>query len=359
MRWPPSGVNMKIGFDLQYKNHDVVYASMRLSESLEAMGYDTSFYSRSNTKKIYGLEWDSCITSYKETAYEDWLKTITHIIWPVPPTREAVQLVGKGIVTISLAPWDCLPSFAKKSLGLCAHVISPCEDNTSYLIRGAHLTNISTIKWDSHLPITKKLKGSVNLKNPRVLVPLQSSQGLRCDLDSMFRIISGVRDKCSGAIITILHDPKESMIWEVYKELRKFMNKQPLDGSISATACGKSPNSALIMYGNSDVVLWPAEIEGFGLVGIESLYMGTPVVAYDSPPASSIITHGVNGLLVPCNLGGLGGLTVFAEANVKDFVEISASAINHHLMKLNKKAGVGLTARRSKFNSSWRKVIEG
>ena len=87
--------------------------------------------------------------------------------------------------------------------------------------------------------------------------------------------------------------------------------------------------------------------------------MGTPVVAYDSPPASSIITHGVNGLLVPCNLGGLGGLTVFAEANVKDFVEISASAINHHLMKLNKKAGVGLTARRSKFNSSWRKVIEG
>jgi glycosyltransferase involved in cell wall biosynthesis len=49
----------------------------------------------------------------------------------------------------------------------------------------------------------------------------------------------------------------------------------------------------------ADVCVFPTlwELEGFGLVAIEAMAMGTPVVAFDRAPVNEIITHQKNGLL--------------------------------------------------------------
>ena len=113
-----------------------------------------------------------------------------------------------------------------------------------------------------------------------------------------------------------------------------------------------------MLYGDHDLVLWPAEIEGFGLVGIESLYMGTPVIAYDIPPISGIITDGVNGMLVPCKKSTAGG-SVYAQPDPKAFINVASEAINNQLTELNKHVRVGRKTKRNKFNSVWKKIIEG
>ena len=346
---------MKIGFDVQYKPHDAVYAALRLSDSLKLIGYETTLFSNKLPRHSYGCGWDDLVVTPKDMSYEEWLLGVSHIIWPVPPSKDVVQKVGKSIVTIALAPWDCLPGYTRNSFKICAHVVSPCVENSKTLQREANIRDVSTIQWDSPIPITKKIPSDIDPARPKVLIPLHSSQGLRCDLDALYEIILGIQNKSPHAVITISHSPK-SMPWSCKKSLSKFITKnKSINSVIDETTC----TSSLVLYGQNDIVLWPAEIEGFGLVGIEALYMGTPVIAYDIPPISRIIEDGVNGRLVPCNSGGSRGGVMYAEPDPAAFIEIATDSINNKIVALNKNTSSGRRAARSLFLSQWKRLIEG
>ena len=346
---------MRIGFDIQYKPHDAVYAAMRLSDSLRAIGYETTLYSKLKRGHTYGCDWDSIVVTPDIMSYEQWLKGITHIIWPVPPDKDLIHKVGKNIVTIALAPWDCLPAYSRKSFKLCAHTVATSPSNAQTLKKDFDLKNVSTVEWDSLIPITRKEIGGVDMSKPKVLIPLHSSQGLRCDMEALFDVASGVSKLCPHAELSISYSPR-CMAWEVVKELRHFFKK---NHQIKAITDSTTCVSSLLLYGNHDLVIWPAEIEGFGLVGIESLYMGTPVIAYDIPPMSNIIIDGANGILVPCDKGGSSNGIVFAKPDATRFFNLAAETINHRLEELNKHTKLGRKTRRNKFNASWKKIIEG
>lgn len=51
----------------------------------------------------------------------------------------------------------------------------------------------------------------------------------------------------------------------------------------------------------ADVCLFPSlwNLEGFGLVAIEAMALGKPVITFDVPPMNEVTTHKVTGLLVP------------------------------------------------------------
>jgi hypothetical protein len=213
-------------------------------------------------------------------------------------------------------------------------VVTPCLENSATVRKESNIRDVSTIEWDSSIPMTRKDSEDVDVSKPKVLIPLHSSQGLRCDLESLFQIISGVQSKCPQADITVSYSAKGSP-WEVKRALSKYIKS------------------------NRNIKSVTAEIEGFGLVGIESIYMGTPVVAYDVPPMSNIITNGVNGMLVPCDAGGSKGGVMYAEPNPSEFISVAANAINDRLLALNKNTKVGRRSVRSMFYSQWKKLIEG
>jgi glycosyltransferase involved in cell wall biosynthesis len=56
------------------------------------------------------------------------------------------------------------------------------------------------------------------------------------------------------------------------------------------------PQDALAQIG---VLVLPSKAEGFGLVLIEAMAAGVPVVATDVPGIRNVVKHEVNGLLVP------------------------------------------------------------
>lgn len=55
-------------------------------------------------------------------------------------------------------------------------------------------------------------------------------------------------------------------------------------------------------YAAADVLVLPSVAEPFGLVLIEAMACGRPVVAHDVPGARSIVTHAVDGLVVPLSV---------------------------------------------------------
>jgi glycosyltransferase involved in cell wall biosynthesis len=67
-------------------------------------------------------------------------------------------------------------------------------------------------------------------------------------------------------------------------------NRVTLHGSIA------KPQAALEQI---DLLVLPSEAEGFGLVLIEAMAAGIPVVGTDVMGIRDVVTNGVNGLLVP------------------------------------------------------------
>jgi glycosyltransferase involved in cell wall biosynthesis len=61
----------------------------------------------------------------------------------------------------------------------------------------------------------------------------------------------------------------------------------------------RSRTDLLRLMRDSDVLLFPSLAEGFGLVGIESMSVGTPVILTNRTFANDVVTDGVDGWLVP------------------------------------------------------------
>jgi len=104
-----------------------------------------------------------------------------------------------------------------------------------------------------------------------------------------FAIEKGVRDLAEAMTLAFLLTIVGSGSLET--ELR---------ARLDATFLGAVPRVHLgALYRDADVVVVPSLSEPFGLVIVEALAAGTPVIATDVGDIAQIVRHGENGLLVP------------------------------------------------------------
>ena len=91
------------------------------------------------------------------------------------------------------------------------------------------------------------------------------------------------------------------------------------------TLHGSAPGPQDALAG-ADVLVLPSEAEGFGLVLIEAMAAGVPVVATDAPGIRDVVRHGVTGLLVP--VGSPASLAVAIRKVLEDF-DLRRSLLTH------------------------------
>lgn len=82
---------------------------------------------------------------------------------------------------------------------------------------------------------------------------------------------------------------------ECKKRLNKLIKKYNLEEKIKIH---KPVKNIKQVYLNHDIFLMPSRHEGFGLVTLEALSCGLPVIAFDIPANKEIIQENINGLLV-------------------------------------------------------------
>lgn len=85
-------------------------------------------------------------------------------------------------------------------------------------------------------------------------------------------------------------------IGETLYSLKKLANELKLQKIISFEGYVKDAKAEIL---NSDICVFPTlwELEGFGMVAVESMSLGVPVIAFDFGPVAEIITHEQDGLL--------------------------------------------------------------
>ncbi|MBO0904325.1 glycosyltransferase family 4 protein [Jiella sonneratiae] len=99
------------------------------------------------------------------------------------------------------------------------------------------------------------------------------------------------------------------------------------DAGIKAHFLGEVPAGAMpALLAASDLYVWPAVKEAFGMALIEAQAAGLPVVAGASPGVASVVEHDATGLLVPPGDAAAFGAGVASLLNPRRRAEFSAAA---------------------------------
>lgn len=101
-------------------------------------------------------------------------------------------------------------------------------------------------------------------------------------------------EKNIEAFLSISNQYRKIVVWDGPKR-EEFEKKYP-----DTEFLGIQKGRALAeIYQSADIFIFPSHTDTLGLVNLEAMACGIPVIAYDIENMQGIIQHGVNGILVP------------------------------------------------------------
>ena len=185
----------------------------------------------------------------------------------------------------------------------CHHIIAPTEREKEDLIRhyGASPEGISVIPCGVNLelfqPVDKEMAkrqlGFVGDKNILFAGRIEPLKGI----DQLLRAMTYLQNSQGLRLVIIGGDEHSQYEMERLQELSRALH---IGGSVAFLGLIKHEKLPYF-YSAADVCVIPSYYESFGLVALESLACGTPVVATDVGDLKTIIHQGETGYVVMDN----------------------------------------------------------
>lgn len=354
---------MRIGIVQQYRRHDAVYAAMRLGDFLNRLGHDVLVYSHGSTRRVPNLhpDWDARVVSERREGFDAFLSKCHAVVYAEPPPPAWVSDGNRhGAKTVCLAPWDCLPPGAGEALRICDAVVCPAEAQADMVRDHFQLDNVLYVPWDCGLPVTRKAGEDVSSERARVLFPLHCTLPERTTAEMVALTAMQVVEACPWVDVTVTITPK-CMSAHSLSNLNRVLAPPSKGGTVCVLEDHSGWSRTPLVYGRNDLVVHPAEIMGFGMVALESLCMGTPVVAYDVSPANEVMRQAVNGILIPCELGFSDRLVPFVKPDWEHLRRVVVNLLNTRtgIADLRRNSRLNLQSRRERFVAGWAQLLGG
>lgn len=353
---------MKIGFVLQYRRSDVVYAAMRLADFFRRLGHEVSVFSIGPSRRVPRLnpDWDHMVVPEALMSFQAWVEDIHVAVFPLPVGPPTIAAANRaGCKTISLVPWDWLPRHPGEGLRISDTVVAPYQAAANLVRDEYQLDNVVHIPWDCGLPLTRKANEDLAGDRARVLFPVHCSQAERTWPEVVAALAVKVVERCPWVDATISITPK-TMQASSLSAVRRVAAPATRGGTVTVLEDPTGWTHTPLVYGRHDLTVWAAELEGFGLTGLESLCMGTPVVAYDVAPMSELIKDGENGRLIPCDLRWSANRVPHARPDWAALQETVTNLLNLRtgINDLRRHTRLNLMVRREKFVARWAELLK-
>jgi glycosyltransferase involved in cell wall biosynthesis len=192
-----------------------------------------------------------------------------------------------------LALWDSVQPEHRGTLRYFDKVITP------YHCMADAFSSMKSVKpyvleWDNTLLGTAK--PTIRSGAIKILVPLADSQAERVDM-ALFDVLDELLLMRKQLRMTVTCGRGWTI--QARQRLRTLALNNPSQVSVIRTP---TAFQRIQLYANHDLTLWLSQWEGMAMVGIDSIKMGTPVVAWNNAPQSEYLKTGTNAALVPCKL---------------------------------------------------------
>ena len=182
----------------------------------------------------------------------------------------------------------------------CHHIIAPTEKEKEELIRhyGSSPEKISVVpcgvNWEQFKPVDKEMaKRQLGLADDNIILFVGRIEPLK-GIDQLLRAMTYLPNTKGLRLVIIGGDATSQDEMERLKSLSRQLHIED-----SVTFLGLIKHEQMpYFYSAADVCVLPSYYESFGLVALESLACGTPVVATDVGDLKSIIRQGETGYVL-------------------------------------------------------------
>jgi hypothetical protein len=295
---------MRVGFYSYWGLGDSSDLAIRLAERLLDLGIDISIFPTNRRPKPLHFALDKFVVRNSES-FSSWARTgqFSHLIFGDMPSPEILKSISQPQDKFSSAPaetyllcnWSDLNETDVRHLHKLTGVIAPAKAVAALLSKRVKLQNIRLLPWDAGVPVASR-SDSISPSVIRLFWPVTVNQKLSADKDFtalLGRVLKAhpvvkLTVSCSG------HAPS--------KLAEGFQHLHVVAGDRVKLLKDLTSEKEAVVCGQSDLTLWPSLIENTGLVGLTSLAMDTPVLAFAHPVIEEVVRDGLNGSLIPCVL---------------------------------------------------------
>lgn len=248
-----------------------------------------------------GLRYDLIHTHYWLSG---WAGTWIQQWWDVPHVTMFHTLGAvKNAIGIGMSEPELRVESEKALIEDCHRVIAPTEREKEYLIRYYHASPeaISVIPCGVNLDLFKSMekqtaRSHLGLDGERIILFVGRIVALK-GIDKLLMALPYLQNGHRVNLLVIGGDE------QCEEELERLKNlSQSLKIQDSVAFLGMVNQETLpYFYSAADLCVFPSYYESFGLVALESLACGTPVVATNVGGVEGVIRQGETGYVVPDN----------------------------------------------------------
>jgi len=287
-----------LGIYTRYFQHEATYAAMYAAEIAQNLSFKTTMLARDVCRREVAKYWDARVLDYRKHDFYEWSLGCSHILFTIPPSPYYIAWCSDaGIVPITMAIWDELSPKHAAAVQASEIVLFPhkCMAEAVCAEWGGPEAEFQPIEipWDVPIPLAepKPIPNDVT-----VFVPLYDSQPGRSNI-KVFWIIEHMLKTTSDTKFIVASGARWS--YRATRAMKTLAKRYP-----ERVRWVKKPNplQRLSLYSSSQVTLWVAGYEGMATIGLESLCMGVPVIAWDIPPQNEYLLHNRNSVLMPCDI---------------------------------------------------------
>jgi len=335
----------RLGICTSYTHTDETCAAIQLADYAQAQGIRVTLWAEHRPTVPRFPAWDHAAVTSRQLPFDVWCRKCTHVIWTSHISQQRLATCRHyGVRTLAVARWDHLASLSTATTHADC-VISPYACVTR-IIRRRSSVPVAELLWDAPCPLTRS---TTRGDDTQILVPLFDEQLVRTPT-AVFALLASVLRQTAAVSVTIARGGRWSR--QAVRELRSLVSRYP--DRCRVARCDQWTDR-LALFAAHDLTLWLAEFEGLASIGLWSLCMGTPVVAWNVPPQNEYLQHNRNSLLVGCRCRTEQWGLVRA---MSDYPRMRGTLQQllldrAQLRYLQANAHLGLAARRNTFKEGW------
>ena len=303
---------MRIGFCTRYCHHEAAYAAVRLMQCTQQMGHDVTV--RAITPRPVSLDSmvDRMVKSTQKQLFTEWAGGLDCVVWTHAPHYDQVNWAKRrGIRTVLFSLWTEVAPEDRRTYQIADSIITPCREGSRFLKTRWDLTQTWAMPWDPGLPFTLKSPDR-DPSTCHVLLPLYDGNARRTEATAI-EVAGRMLLRYEQTQLTVAYN-SSSFAPFAKRRIDQFCKYFP--GRVHLRP-GVPVHERPVLFRQHDLTLWPTHVESCGMVGLTSVMMGTPVIAFAFSPVTEFLNE-QNSVLAPtetvCNdMGVPSARPVYAE----------------------------------------------